>query len=115
MKHLMVVIVALLIPATAMAKGPCKEDKDKFCKHAAHVGACLDQHMVELSEACKAKREGKANAKKAIEKAVEGLAKMGKEEGTHAQPGAQPLTKEDCKKAGMKWDDRANVCGEGSL
>jgi hypothetical protein len=43
------------------------------------------------------------------------LAKMGKEEGTHAQPGAQPLTKEDCKKAGMKWDDRANVCGEGSL
>jgi len=107
MKHLMVVIIALLIPAIAMAKGPCKEDKEKFCKDAAHLGACLDQHMAELSEACKAKRERRANAKKAIE----GLAKMGKEEETHAQPGAQPLTKEDCKKAGMKWDDRANVCG----
>jgi hypothetical protein len=60
MKHLMVVIIALLIPATAVAKNPCKEDRQKFCKHAAHVGACLDEHKAELSEACKAKREGKA-------------------------------------------------------
>ena len=107
MKHLMVVIVALLIPAAAMAKGECKEDRQKFCKDAAHVGACLDQHMAELSEACKARREGKANAKKNTEES----AKMGKEEGTHAQPGAQPLTKEDCKKAGLKWNDQSNVCG----
>jgi hypothetical protein len=111
MKHLMVVMIALLIPATAMAKNPCKEDKQTFCKHAAHVGACLDQHKAELSEACKAKREAKANAKKA----TEGSAKMRKEEGTHAQPGAQPLTKEDCKKAGRKWNDQSNVCGEGRL
>ena len=34
---------------------------------------------------------------------------MGKEEG-HAQP-PQPLTREDCKTAGMKWNDQANVCG----
>jgi hypothetical protein len=107
MKHLMVVIIALLIPVTAMAKNPCKEDKQKFCKHVAHVGACLDQHKAELSEACKAKRERKANAKKASEES----AKMGKEEGTHAQPGAQPLTKEACKKAGLKWNDQSNVCG----
>ena len=33
---------------------------------------------------------------------------MGKEEG-HAPP--QPLTKEDCKTAGMKWNDQSNVCG----
>ena len=33
---------------------------------------------------------------------------MGKEEG-HAQP--QPLTKEGCKTAGMKWNDQSNVCG----
>jgi hypothetical protein len=98
MKHRMVIIIALLIPATAMAKGECKEEKQKFCKHAANVGACLDQHKAELSEACKASREAKA---------------MGKEEGTHAQPGAQPLTKADCKKAGMKWDDQSNVCGKG--
>ena len=35
---------------------------------------------------------------------------MGKEEG-HAQTGAQPLTRQDCKTAGMKWNDQANVCG----
>ena len=29
------------------------------------------------------------------------------------EAGHQPLTKADCKKAGMKWDDRANVCGKG--
>jgi hypothetical protein len=107
MKSLTIVLMALLIPTTALAKNPCKEDKQKFCRHAAHVGACLDEHKAELSEACKAKREGKANAKKASE----GSAKMGKEEGTHAQPGAQPLTKEDCKKAGLKWNDQSNVCG----
>jgi len=66
--------------------------------NAANLGACLDQHKAEMSEACKAGREAKA---------------MGKEEGTHAQPGAQPLTKADCKKAGMKWDDQSNVCGKG--
>jgi hypothetical protein len=26
----------------------------------------------------------------------------------------QPLTRADCKKAGMHWDDNANVCGGGS-
>ena len=46
----------------------------------------------------------KANAKKDTEES----AKMGKEEG-HAQP--QPLTKEGCKTAGMKWNDQSNVCG----
>jgi len=28
-----------------------------------------------------------------------------------AASGAQPLTKADCKKAGLKWNDLANVCG----
>jgi ABC-type proline/glycine betaine transport system substrate-binding protein len=27
-----------------------------------------------------------------------------------AAGGAQPLTKADCKKAGMKWDSQTNVC-----
>jgi hypothetical protein len=26
---------------------------------------------------------------------------------------SQPLTRADCDKAGMKWDDSANVCGGG--
>jgi hypothetical protein len=98
MKHLIVLTIVLLIPTAAMAKGECKADREKFCKAAAHVGACLDEHKAELSEACKAKRGGKA-------------AKMGKEEGTHAQPGVQPLTKKACETAGMKWNDRSNVCG----
>jgi hypothetical protein len=46
----------------------------------------------------------KANTKKDTEES----AKMGKEEG-NAQP--QPLTKEGCKTAGMKWNDQSNVCG----
>ena len=108
MKHLIVVMIALLIPAAAMAKGACGDDRQKFCKHAAHVGACLDQHMAELSEACKARREAKGNWKKNAEVSP----KMDKEEGTQAQqPGAQPLTKEDCKKAGLNWNEQTNVCG----
>jgi len=51
MKHLIVLTIVLLIPATAVAENPCKEDRQKFCKDAAHVGACLDQHKAELSEA----------------------------------------------------------------
>src|SRR5262249_5903110 len=60
-KHLMVAIIALLIPITAMAEGECQQDRQKFCKDEtkANVGACLDQHMGELSEACKAMREGR--------------------------------------------------------
>jgi hypothetical protein len=107
MNRLIVVLVALLIPATAMAKNECKQDRQKFCKGAAHVIACLDQHMAELSDACKAKRQAKGNEKKA----TEGSAQMGKEEGNHARPGAQPLTRGECDKAGLKWSDQSNVCG----
>ena len=64
MKHVAIVLIALLIPTAAMAKGECKEDKAKFCKDAVHVAACLDMHKAELSEACKAAREAKANEKK---------------------------------------------------
>ena len=70
MKHLIVVMIALLIPAAAMAKGACGDDRQKFCKHAAHVGACLDQHMAELSEACKARREARNNWKKNAEESA---------------------------------------------
>ena len=91
MKHLIVLTIVLLIPATAVAKNPCKEDRQKFCNDVAHVGDCLYEHKAELSEACKAKREGKAANKE--------------------EPGAQPLAKKACETAGMKWNDRSNVCG----
>ena len=79
MKHLVILIIALLISSAAMAEGECQADRQKFCKDVAKsdVGACFDKHAAELSEACKAKRE--AHAKKNAEKS----AKMGKKEGTH--------------------------------
>ena len=55
MRYLMVAIIALLVPTAVLAKGECKEDKQKFCKDVAEakgdIGACLNQHMAELSEA----------------------------------------------------------------
>jgi hypothetical protein len=108
MKQFGIAIIALLIPATALAAAECRKDRHKFCRGAAHIGACLDAHMSELSDACKAQREAKAGAKKNTEE----LARMGKEEGhVHAQTGPQPLTRQDCKTAGMKWNDQSNVCG----
>jgi hypothetical protein len=69
MKHLMVMIIALLIPVVAMAKGECGADKQKFCKDLVEKEAitCLKQHMAELSEVCKAKLETKAKEKSAEE------------------------------------------------
>ena len=32
----------------------------------------------------------------------------------YALAAPQPLTRADCQKAGMHWDDNANVCGGGS-
>jgi len=95
-------IIALLVPTAAMAKGECKEDVLKFCKDAAHLGACLDEHKAELSEACKANREAKANAKKNEESA-----KMGKEEGTHAEPGHGQTPESDTSK--IDQPERRNV------
>jgi hypothetical protein len=77
MKHFMVVIISLLVPATAMAKGECKEDHQKFCKDATHVALALS---------------------KGTEKKHEGSAKMGKEEGTHAEPGHGQTPESDTSK-----------------
>jgi hypothetical protein len=100
MNRLIVVLVASLVPTTAMAKNPCSQDKRKFCKGETNVVACLDQHIAELSEACKTMLQAKRN---------EGSAQISKEEGEHARP--QPLTRSECDKSGLKWNDRSNVCG----
>lgn len=67
MKYAMALIIALFIPATAMAKGECAEEQQKFCADVIEakgdVGACLEQHKAEVSEACKARLEGKAKDK----------------------------------------------------
>ena len=85
MKYLMALLLALLVPTAAVAKGECKAEKEKFCKDVVaakgKIGPCLKQHAAELSEACKTRLEA---GKK---KSTEGSAKMGKEEGTHTEPG----------------------------
>jgi len=71
MKHLFVLLMALLIPTAAMAKRECQADSEKFCKEImaakGDVGACLDQHKAELSDACKAKWQGSAKMGKGEE------------------------------------------------
>ena len=73
-------MIAFLLPATAaIAKGPCKDDKEKFCKDAiaggGKAGDCLRQHLDELSPACKEKlskpKEAKADGEKAQDKPAE--------------------------------------------
>jgi Cysteine rich repeat len=80
MRQLMVVLMALLIPTAAIAKGECKPDSEKFCKDIiaakGDVGPCLEQHKAELSAECKAKLEAKAKN--------QGSAKMGKSAGTQS-------------------------------
>jgi len=50
------VVAASLAGQAAKACPNCKE----AIEAQGDVGACLDQHMAELSEACKTKREAKA-------------------------------------------------------
>ena len=49
MKQLMVLIIAIVVPAAAMTDGGCRDDVQKFCKDVAGekgaVVACLQQHM----------------------------------------------------------------------
>ena len=58
MKHLMVLITAIVV-AAAMTDGGCRDDAQKFCRDVGEakcaVVACLQQHMAELSEECKTK------------------------------------------------------------
>ena len=59
MKHLMVLIIAIVVPAAATTDGGCRDDVQKFCRDVGEgkgaLVACLQQHMAELSEECKTK------------------------------------------------------------
>ena len=110
MRHLMVLMIALLVPATAMAKADCAEDKEKFCKEVVEakgkVRACLNEHKAELSESCKARLEAKGKDKeaKAKEKNAKDSAKMGEGEGTHTAPNPGSPPESDTNKV-----DQPNV------
>ena len=59
MKHPMVLVIAIVVPAATMTDGGCRDDVQKFCRDVGEakraVVACLQQHMAELSEECKTK------------------------------------------------------------
>jgi hypothetical protein len=67
MKYVAVLMIALLAPAAALAKGECDADREKFCKDIegeAELKACIQQHFGEMSKACQARMAAKANKNK---------------------------------------------------
>jgi len=57
--RLMLALIIAVVALTAMAKSECRDDKKKFCKDVlaakGDIGQCLEQHLAELSEACRIK------------------------------------------------------------
>ncbi len=55
------IISAFLISSFSWAHGPCKEDKEKFCKEAmgdqVKMAQCMKDHADQLSAECKDKKE----------------------------------------------------------
>jgi hypothetical protein len=75
---------------------------------------CLQSNNNGLQSQLDALKEGMggSSAKQAITKPmVKPSAKMGAKPNKPHATVAQPLTKADCKKAGMQWNSNANVCG----
>jgi hypothetical protein len=55
MRYVIALLIALLIPTAALAKGECREEKKKFCAglEKKELWACLGKHEAELGEPCK--------------------------------------------------------------
>jgi hypothetical protein len=62
-------------------------------------------------DALKAGMEGPGAKQATAKPMVKPSAKMGAKPNKLHATMAQPLTKADCKKAGMQWNSNANVCG----
>ena len=67
MKYLLTLLIVLLIPTAALAKGECKEERKKFCAMRRMVKKelwdCLSKHEAEVGAPCKTKMEARAKAK----------------------------------------------------
>jgi hypothetical protein len=65
MKYLFTLLIVLLIPTAALAKGECKEERKKFCAGMVkkQLWHCLSKHEAELGAPCKTKIEARAKAK----------------------------------------------------
>ena len=59
MKYLLTLLIVLLIPTAALAKGECKEERKKFCAGMVkpQLWRCLSKHEAELGTPCKTKIE----------------------------------------------------------
>jgi len=66
MKYLLTLLIVLLIPTAALAKGECRQDRKKFCAGMVkkELWDCLSKHQAELASPCKMKIEARAKAKK---------------------------------------------------
>jgi hypothetical protein len=55
MRYVIALLIALLIPTAALAKGECKEEKKKFCAglEKKELWPCLSKHEAELGESCR--------------------------------------------------------------
>ena len=63
MKYLMALLLALLVPTAAIAKGECKETSRSFARTLSkrrETSALASTSMADLSEACKTMLEAKA-------------------------------------------------------
>jgi hypothetical protein len=65
MKYLLTLLIVLLIPTAALAKGECKVERKKFCAGMVkkELWDCLSKHEAELGTPCKTKIEARAKAK----------------------------------------------------
>ena len=65
MKYLLTLLMVLLIPTAALAKGECKEERKKFCAGMVkkQLWHCLGNHEAELGASCKTRIEARAKAK----------------------------------------------------
>src|SRR5262245_44192370 len=66
MKYLLTLLIVLLIPTAALAKGECRQDRKKLCAGMVkkELWDCLSKHQAELASPCKMKIEARAKAKK---------------------------------------------------
>src|SRR5262245_20144041 len=65
MRYLLTLMIALLVPTAALAKGECRDDRKKFCAgmQKTEIWGCLKKHEAEVSVPCKSRLEARTKAK----------------------------------------------------
>ena len=88
MRYLLMLLIGLLVPTAALAKGECRDDRKKFCAGMvkSELWACLKKHETEVSAPCKSKLEARTKAKE------ERAKNNGEPERQNPAPSNQPQT-----------------------